>query len=158
MKNLVVFFLLLEKSLKHIHHSNSLFMKENQNWWKWRSLKIFARTKGREIRQNGGDFSRNEGLPYYIEIFLEIDKFIFPLLTNMCYKIISATKYEIIGIVAVLIVLTLRIAVLIIHANNKHSPWYFYLSYLQDIVNNFLNKLLTNYFSNNFLNLFYILL
>ena len=40
----------------------------------------------------------------------------------MCYKIISATKYEIIGIVAVLIVLTLRIAVLIIHANNKHSP------------------------------------
>ena len=70
----------------------------------------------------GGDFSRNEGLPYYIEIFLEIDKFIFPLLTNMCYKIISATKYEIIGIVAVLIVLTLRIAVLIIHANNKHSP------------------------------------
>ena len=46
---------------------------------------------------------------------------IFPLLTNMCYKIIASTKYEMISIVIVLIVLIVIIAVLIIHANNKHS-------------------------------------
>ena len=42
------------------------------------------------------------GLPYYIEVFLEIphdaaqeknlDVFIFPSLTNMCYKIIALSK------------------------------------------------------------------
>ena len=46
-----------------------------------------------------GGVSRNEGLPYYIEVFLEIphdvawgkkfDVLIFHLLTNMCYKIIA---------------------------------------------------------------------
>ena len=34
-----------------------------------------------------------------------------------------------IGIVIVLIVLIVMIAALIIHANNKHSAWYFYLPY-----------------------------
>ena len=46
-----------------------------------------------------GGLSRNEGATYYIEVFLEIphdtaqekniDVFIFPLLTNMCYKIVA---------------------------------------------------------------------
>ena len=55
-------------------------------------LKIFA--------AKGGASSRNgRGLPYCIEVFLEIahdaaykknlDLFIFPLLTKMCYKIIA---------------------------------------------------------------------
>ena len=34
-----------------------------------------------------------------------------------------------IGIAIVLIMLIIIIAVLIIHANNEHSVWYFYLSY-----------------------------
>ena len=33
-------------------------------------LKIFARKGG--VRQNGGGLSRNVGLPYYIEVFMEI--------------------------------------------------------------------------------------
>ena len=46
-----------------------------------------------------GGLSKNGELLYYIEVFLEIphdaaqeknlDVFIFPLLTNMCYKIIA---------------------------------------------------------------------
>ena len=47
----------------------------------------------------------------------------------MCYKIITKMKYEMTGIVIVLIVLIVIIAVLIIHGNNKHATWYFYLSY-----------------------------
>ena len=77
------------------------------------------------------------GLPYYIEIFLEIphnvafeknlDVYIFPLLTNMCYKIIAYIKYDMIGIVIllimfiVIIVALIIIAVLIFHANNKNG-------------------------------------
>ena len=97
-------------------------------------LKIFAR-KGWGVRQNGGGLSRNGegvgGLIYYIEVFLEIphdaaqeknlDVFIFPLLTNMCCKIIAQIKYEIIGIVIVLRMLIVIIVVLLIHANNKNS-------------------------------------
>ena len=47
-----------------------------------------------------------------------LDMFISPLLTNMCYKTTAQMKYKMTGSVIVLIVL---IAVLIIHANNKHS-------------------------------------
>ena len=71
------------------------------------------------------------GLPYYINVFLKIphdaaqeknlDVFVFPLLTNMCYKIIAYIKYEMIDIEIVLIALIVKIAALIIHANNKHS-------------------------------------
>ena len=39
----------------------------------------------------------------------------------MCYKIIAYIKYEMIDIEIVLIALIVKIAVLIIHANNKHS-------------------------------------
>ena len=56
-----------------------------------------------------------EGLPYHIEVFLEIphdvaeeenlDVFTFPLLTNMCYKTTAQIKYEMIAFVVVLIVL-----------------------------------------------------
>ena len=76
-------------------------------------------------------------LPFYIEIFLEIphdvaqeknlDVFIFPLLTNMCYKRTvemideMIEQYEMIGIARVLTVVIVIIAVLIIHANNKYS-------------------------------------
>ena len=62
------------------------------------------------------------GLPYCIEVFLEIphdtawekffDVFIFPLLTNMGYKIILLIKYKMIGIVMILIVLMAIRAVL----------------------------------------------
>ena len=50
-----------------------------------------------------------------------LDVFIFPLLTKMCYKIIAEVKYEMIGITIILKVLIVIIAVLIINANNKHS-------------------------------------
>ena len=50
------------------------------------------------------------------------------LLTIVCYKIIAQIKYEMICIVILLIVLMVIIAVWIIHANNKNSAWYFYLS------------------------------
>ena len=40
---------------------------------------------------------------------------------NMCYKITAKIKYEMIGIVLVLIELILIIAVLIIHVNNTYS-------------------------------------
>ena len=62
------------------------------------------------------------GLPYCIEVFLEIphdtaweknfDVFIFPLLTNMGHKIIVLIKYKMIGTVMVLIVLMAIRAVL----------------------------------------------
>ena len=48
---------------------------------------------------------------------------------NMCYKITPKIKYEMIGIVLGLIELIVIIAVLIIHANNTYSGWYFYPSY-----------------------------
>ena len=64
-------------------------------------------------------------MPYYAEVFLEIphdatqeknlDVFIFPCLAKMCFKIIAQIKYEMIGILIVII------ALLIIHANNKKS-------------------------------------
>ena len=64
--------------------------------------------------QNGWGFLETGGLPYYIEVFLEIPHdvakeknvvFTFPLLTNLCYKTIAEIKYEMIGTVIVLIVL-----------------------------------------------------
>ena len=81
----------------------------------------------------GGQVSRNGGVAilYFIILYFiflwrflmmqhkkNLDMFISPLLTNMCYKTTAQMKYKMTGIVIVLIVL---IAVLIIHANNKHS-------------------------------------
>ena len=66
-------------------------------------------------REGRGRLSRNWGLPYYTEVFLEIphdaaygknlDVFIFSLSTNMCYKTTAQIRYEMIGFVMVLIVL-----------------------------------------------------
>ena len=62
------------------------------------------------------------------------------------------------GIAMIWVVLIIIIAVLIIHTNNKHSNWYFYLfKNVNKHANNFLNKFLINNFLNNFLKLFYIL-
>ena len=49
-----------------------------------------------------------------------------------------------IGIVIVLVVFIIIIAVLIIHATNKYSAWYFYLSYMLTsmTINNVLKKCL----------------
>ena len=57
-------------------------------------------------QKKGGCCLELRELPYYIEVFLEIphnaaseknlDVFIVPLLTNMCYKIIAKIKYEIV--------------------------------------------------------------
>ena len=74
---------------------------------------MFARKK--KGRGGGRRLSRNWGLPYYTEVFLEIphdaaygknlDVFIFSLSTNMCYKTTAQIRYEMIGFVMVLIVL-----------------------------------------------------
>ena len=79
----------------------------------------------------GGGLSRDKELHYYNEVFLEIpqdeaeeknlDMFIIPLLTNMCYKTTAQIKYEMIGIVSFNKVDIVITAVLIIHANNTHS-------------------------------------
>ena len=68
------------------------------------------------------------GLPYHIEVFLEIphdsvqeqnlDVFI---LCYKHYKINAQIKYQMICIVIVLTALIIIIAVLIVHANSKHS-------------------------------------
>ena len=88
---------------------------------------------GKGGKARWGGLSRNGGLPY-IGVFsgdssFYLDVVIFPLLTDMCYKMIA---YETIDIVIVLIVLIVIIAVLIIHADNKNSAWYFYLFYNVD--------------------------
>ena len=79
------------------------------------------------IHKGGSTFSKlmeREGSKIFLWRFLmmqhkkNLDMFISPLLTNMCYKTTAQMKYKMTGIVIVLIVL---IAVLIIHANNKHS-------------------------------------
>ena len=42
-----------------------------QNWWKWRWVwKLLQEKDGGNAKR--GDLSRNGGLPYYIEVFLEI--------------------------------------------------------------------------------------
>ena len=45
-----------------------------QYWWKWRSLKVFARKR---VKQNGARLSRSGGLSYYNEVFREIPHYLF---------------------------------------------------------------------------------
>ena len=53
-----------------------------------------------------------------------------------------------IEIVILLIVFIVIIAVLTNYGNKKHSPWYSYLSYNDNLTNNVLDKFLIDYFLN----------
>ena len=76
------------------------------------------------------------GLPH-IEVFLEIAHD--PAYRKKSWRVSlsfvnqhvlqnNCLKYEMIGILIVFIVMIVITAVSIIHANNKNSAWYFYLS------------------------------
>ena len=93
---------------------------------------------GGRVRQNEEVCLEMGGLPHYIEVFLEIAHdaayrkkswCVYLSFVNQHVLQNNCLKYEMIGIWIVFIVMIVKTAVLIIHANNKNSAWYFYLSY-----------------------------
>ena len=107
----------LSKSLKKVNFTFSKLMEMGGGGGG--GLKIFARKGG--VRQNGEGLSRNGGGCHIILRFFWRFVMIQHRKRSLCVYLSFVNKNVLIGIAIVLIVLTVIIAVLIIHANNKHS-------------------------------------